>query len=148
MTLIRYNPLRELERTMAPRTFTQLMDSFFDEALQNRRSVEGTFTPGMDIIESETNYQIRLALPGIKKEDLKIDLENRNLTISGERKMEEHKEGTRYHMLETVYGNFSRTVTLPENVNREHVDATFENGILTVTIEKDEKAVTRNIQIR
>lgn len=148
MTLIRYNPLRDIERTITPRTFSQLMDSFFDEALQNRRGTEGTFTPAMDIIETENKYEVKLSLPGITKDNIKLDLEHRNLIISGERKMSEHSDGTRYHLVETIYGSFSRTISLPENVNRDSIEATFENGILTVTIEKDEKAVTRNIQIR
>jgi len=148
MTLIRYNPIRNLERTFTPRTFSQVMDSFFDEALQNRRSSEGTFTPSMDIIETENKFEIRIALPGFKKNDVKIDMENRSLTVSGERKMDEHKEGTRYHLVETTYGSFNRTISLPENVDRERVEASFENGILTVAIEKNEKAVTRNIQIK
>lgn len=148
MTLVRYNSLRDFERNAIPRTFTDLMDSFFDEALQNRRSFEGTFNPKMDIIENETLFEIRVTLPGLKKEDIRIDLENRNLTISGERKMEEHKDGVRYHLVESSYGSFSRSLTLPENVDRESVSASFEDGILTVIINKDEKAVARNIQIK
>ena len=148
MTLVRYNPLRDFERNAVPRTFTELMDSFFDEALQNRRSFEGTFNPKMDIIENETLFEIRVTLPGLKKEDIRIDMENRNLTISGERKMEEHKDVVRYHLVESSYGSFSRSLTLPENVDRESVSASFEDGILTVIINKDEKAVARNIQIK
>jgi HSP20 family protein len=70
------------------------------------------------------------------------------LTISGERKVEEKQQDARYHLIESHYGTFSRTITLPEKVNRESVEATFFDGILKLTIEKDEKAVIRNIQIK
>jgi HSP20 family protein len=148
MTLIRYNPSRLEDSTLVPRTFSQFIDSFFDEALQTRRPFEGSFLPKMNIVENEKSYEIEVQLPGIKKENIKIDLEDRVLTISGERKIEEKQQDARYHLIEAQYGTFSRSITLPEKVNRETVEATFFDGILKLTIEKDEKAVIRNIQIK
>lgn len=148
MTLVRFNPKRDIQRNVTPRTFSEFIDTFFDEALQTRRPMEGTFAPKMDIIETERAYEVSVMLPGLKKEDIKIDLENRFLTVSGERKVTENREDVKYHLVEAYYGSFSRTITLPENVNREKVNAIFLDGILKITIEKDEKAVTRNIEIK
>lgn len=147
MTLVRFNPTREFEGTV-PRTFSQLVDSFFDEALQTRRPFEGNFVPKMDIIETDKNFEVMVSLPGLKKEDISIDLDDRVLTVSGERKAQEERKDAKYHLIEAHYGSFSRTVTLPDNVNRESVQATFVDGILKIMIEKDEKAVKKSIQIK
>ncbi|MCH8494890.1 MAG: Hsp20/alpha crystallin family protein [Balneolales bacterium] len=148
MTLVKFSPKRDNDRSVAPRTFSEFIDTFFDEALHTRRPMEGTFAPKMDIIETEGSYEVSVLLPGLKKEDIKIDLENRFLTVSGERKVTEDRQGVKYHLVEAYYGSFSRTITLPDNVNRENVNAIFLDGILKITIEKDEKAVTRNIEIK
>ena len=148
MTLVRYNSNREFHRTALPRTFSQLMDSIFDDALQVRRPFEGAFVPKMDIRETEKQYLIEISVPGLKKDAIKIDLEDRVLTISGERKALQETEGVRYHLVEGQYGSFSRTVTLPNHINRDSITATMEDGILSIGIEKDEKSVTKNIEIR
>jgi HSP20 family protein len=148
MTMIRFNPSRLEDTSLVPRTFSQFIDTFFDEALQTKRPFEGTFLPKMNIVENEKSYEIEVLLPGLKKENIKIDLEDRLLTISGERKIEEKQSDARYHLIEAQYGTFSRSVTLPEKVNRETVEATYFEGILKLTIEKDEKSVIRNIQIK
>ncbi len=147
MTLVRFKPNRESE-SIVPRTFSQFIDNFFDEALQTRRPFEGSFMPGMDIRETEKAWEVDVALPGMTKDDIKIDLEDRMLTISGERKSRNEEDGVRYHLIETHYGRFSRTLTLPGTVNRDTIDAKFSDGILKIRIEKDEKSVTRQIQIK
>jgi HSP20 family protein len=147
MTLVRYKPNSNADQTI-PRTFSQFLDNFFDEALYNKRPFEGSFMPGIDVRETDKNYEVEVALPGIKKDDIKVDLEDRLLTVSGERKYEKEEQGVKYHMVETRYGSFSRSITLPNNINRESVNATFEDGILKITIEKEENAVTKQIQIK
>lgn len=144
MTLVRYNPTRQLSQN----TFSDFIDSFFDEALKTRRPLEGSFLPGMDVRETETSFEIEASLPGMKKNDIKIDLEDRVLTISGERKSEVEDKGVKYHLVESQYGSFSRSLTLPANINRDSISAGYTDGILKITIEKHENAVTRNIQIK
>ncbi len=88
-------------------------------------------------------------MPGLNKEDISIDFQEDKLTITGERKFKrEEAKDKKYHLLETQYGSFSRTFILPENVNPAQIDAQFENGILHVTVPKDEQKVRKHqIQI-
>jgi HSP20 family protein len=147
MTLVRYKPNSNVEQAI-PRTFSQFLDNFFDEALYNKRPFEGTFMPVIDVRETDKNYEVEVALPGLRKDDIKIDLEDRLLTISGERKYEKENESVKYHMIETRYGSFSRSITLPNNINRESVNASFVDGMLKISIQKEESAVTKQIQIK
>lgn len=147
MTLVRYRPNREMDQ-LVPRTFSQFLDSVFDDMVTGTRPVEGNFLPGVDVRETDRAFEIEVMLPGIKKEDIKIDLEDRTLTISGERKTTKEEDSVKYHLVETSYGKFSRSLTLPNNINREAVDANFTDGILRVTIEKSENAVTKQILIK
>lgn len=147
MTLVRYKPNSNIDQTV-PRTFSQFLDTFFDEALHSKRPYEGTFIPGLDVRETDKNYEVEVSLPGLKKEDIKIDIEDRLLTVSGERKYDKEEQGVKYHVVETRYGSFTRSVTLPNNINRESIDAAFSDGILKIVIEKDENAVTKQIQIK
>jgi HSP20 family protein len=85
-----------------------------------------------------------LAVPGVNKEDFKIDLNDNYLTISGERKFKrESKEGNNVHSVETQYGTFSRSFTLPENVDSAKISAKYNNGILEVIVPKDEKKIVK-----
>lgn len=148
MTLVRFKPESELSNTFAPRNFSDFIDSFFDEAMRLRRPFESGFVPGLDVRETDTTFEIEAMLPGMKKSDIKIDLEDRVLTISGERTSEKEEKGVKYHLIESQYGKFSRSVTLPANINRDSVNASYTDGILRITIEKNENAVTKQIQIK
>ncbi len=97
-------------------------------------------TPRVDIAEDATHFHITMELAGIAKEDVKVAVNHeRVLTVSGERKQEEKQEGKNYHRIERRYGNFSRSFTLPENVNEDQIDAHFENGLLNLSIPKREE---------
>jgi HSP20 family protein len=93
----------------------------------------------MDISEDEKHVYIEAEIPGVEKKDLKISVQDNVLTISGEKKKEEEKKGKNYYRSERVYGSFTRSMTLPEDVNVEKVDAKFEEGILKITLEKLEQ---------
>jgi HSP20 family protein len=97
------------------------------------------FVPKVDIIENEKAYEISVAVPGISKDDFKVDLNDNLLTVSGERKFSKEKKENNLHVLETQYGNFSRSFSLPENVDAGKIDAKYNNGILEITVPKDEK---------
>ncbi|ARS37450.1 Hsp20/alpha crystallin family protein [Pontibacter actiniarum] len=142
MALTRYNGMQE---TM-PNTFSSMLDRFFNESV-NSRNFSG-FTPHVDACETERGFEIEAALPGVKKEDINIDFQEGKLTITGERKLENREDGRRYHMLETQYGSFSRTFYIPDNVNPDRITAEFNDGILLVSIPKDEqKTMKRQISI-
>ena len=125
-----------------PQTFSSMLDRFFNESL-NTRGFSG-FTPHVDACETPNGYEIEVALPGVKKEDISIDFQEGRLTISGERKFERKEENKRYQMLETQYGSFARTFQLPDNVKPENIKADFVDGILQVAIPKDEKKTMKH----
>jgi HSP20 family protein len=138
MTLIKFNPAKEFFRErMMPTEINSLFDSIFNEGMAKfERNV--FFTPRVDVIEKETQFLVHVALPGIKKEEINIDLAKNVMTISGERKLKNENKEDKYHMVENFYGKFSRSFTLPENVDSTKIDAQFEDGILNVFIPKAE----------
>jgi HSP20 family protein len=136
MKLVRYNQLDP----QVPASFSGMLDRFFNDSFG---AALKQFNPAVDIAEDEKSYEIHVAVPGVKKQDFKIDLIDGKLTISGERKMEEKKEGKNFHSLETQYGSFSRSFFVPEDVKADQVEATYEDGLLKLTLPKKEKKVSK-----
>ena len=136
MSIIRYNP-----SDFVPSTFSNLVDRFFNESIA--RNGGSVFSPKVDVIENENSYEVQLAVPGVNKEDFKIEVNDNYLTVSGERKFTSEKKDKNYHSVETQYGSFSRSFTLPENVDGTKINAKYNNGILELTIPKDEKKVLK-----
>lgn len=136
MKLVRYN---QLEPQM-PATFSGLLDRFFQDSFGPTLK---QFSPSVDISEDEKSYEIHLAVPGVKKSDFNIDLTDGKLTISGERKFEEKKEGKNFHSIETQYGAFRRSFFLPEDVLEEKVEAKYEDGVLKINLPKKEKKTNK-----
>jgi HSP20 family protein len=101
--------------------------------------------PALDVQENKDNFTVRVELPGLKREDIEVSLEDGALTISGERKTETPAEGTEVHRQERYYGKFSRVLTLPTAVSADKVKAQYKDGILTVTLAKAEEAKPRQI---
>jgi HSP20 family protein len=134
MGIIRYNA-----DDFVPTSFSNLVDRFFNESLA--RSGGSTFVPKVDILEKDQAFELHVAVPGMNKEDFKIDLKDNYLTISGERKFTNEKKDKNFHSVETQYGAFSRSFSLPENVDGTKINAKYNNGILELSIPKDEKKV-------
>jgi HSP20 family protein len=105
------------------------------------------FLPPVDILENEHNITLQAEIPGVKEEDLKITFENNVLTIAGERKFKEEENKENYHRIERRYGRFTRSFSLPAGVDPEKVSATFENGILKVTLPKREEFKPKQITV-
>jgi HSP20 family protein len=120
------------------------MDEFFNDAVRSKRD---TFVPGIDISETDDQFLISAELPGMDKDDIEISLENRQLSISGERKFEKKEDGKKFHRVETRYGSFNRSFQLPDNVDEESIEATYENGLLNISIDKAEDKVKKKIEI-
>lgn len=146
MTLIKYNDgLPNLEN----KRFSNFLDRFFNESLNNFGNEMKSFNPQVDIAEDKAGFELSIAVPGMKKSDFKIDMSDGRITVSGERKLENEKNERNYHSLETQYGSFSRSFYLPDNVKEDKVEASYQDGILKVTIPKDEKKeLTKTIQIK
>ncbi|MBT1703985.1 Hsp20/alpha crystallin family protein [Chryseosolibacter indicus] len=135
MSLVRYSTLNDF----VPTTFNNLIDRFFNESLSRSGGSAYSFVPRVDIVENATAYEIHVAVPGMNKEDFKLDLNDNYLTVSGERKFKKEQSDKNFHAIETQYGTFSRSFALPEHVDASKITAKYENGILEVVIPKDEK---------
>jgi len=136
MSLIRYNSALN---NYAPTSFSNLIDRFFNDSLARTGGSAYSFVPRVDILEEEKSFEIHVAVPGMSKDDFKIDLNDNYLTISGERKNSREKKESNFHSVEIQYGTFSRSFTLPENVDANGISAKYVDGILEVSIPKDEK---------
>jgi HSP20 family protein len=106
------------------------------------------FTPAVDIQETDNEYLVKAELPEVKKEDVKVTVENGILTIQGERKLEKEEKGRKYHRLERSYGTFLRTFTVPLDADETKVAADFKEGLLKVHIPKTEKARPKAIEVK
>lgn len=104
--------------------------------------------PETDVVETEREIRVQVEMPGLKRENIEVDVENNVLTIRGEKREErtEGKEG-RYHLAERRWGTFARSFVLPRDVDAENIQAGFEDGVLTVSIPKSEKARRRKIDV-
>jgi len=144
-TLIRWNPFREFE------TMTNRMNSIFqrppllwniDETLEANE-----WCPLVDVEESDKEYTIKAELPEVRKEDVKVQVENGSLRISGERKLEKEEKGRRFHRLERSYGAFERSFSLPEGTKKNDVSAEFKDGLLRVHLPKSEITKPKALEI-
>jgi HSP20 family protein len=125
-----------------------LFDSFFQELFEIKPVTSSVETPIYDIIENDNEFQIELLLPGIKKEDININVENDTLTINAERK---EINDIKYNRKQTYFGKYERSFVLPENVNSENIQASLNDGILNLVIPKivvDKKISKKSIEIK
>jgi HSP20 family protein len=141
MLLTPYNPFKEI-REIENRLFGS-------RALAKEEENVATFIPKVNTREGEFAYHVDVDLPGVKKEDIKIDVKDNVLSISGERNFKEEVKEEDYYRVETRFGKFSRSFTLPENIDVENIDASAENGVLEVVIPKLEpKESVRKITVK
>ncbi|HVD97697.1 MAG TPA: Hsp20/alpha crystallin family protein [Cytophagaceae bacterium] len=130
-----------------PRTYSDLFDVFLKDSFPESKN--GNFLPSADISEDDKGYYVNLTIPGINKEDIKIELNEGVLAVSGEKKFNKEENGKKYHTVESSYGVFKRSFKLPENANVEAIEAEYKDGILAITIAKQEgKVVKSTIQIK
>ena len=131
--------------TLVGPTFEDLMDRFiwgFPE-----RSMDITWSPRTDIMESDKDVTIEMELPGMKKEDIKVEIKNGTLSVCGERKQEQKYETAESTRIERYYGKFERDFVLPETIEDGKVQAEYKDGILTLKIPKSEKALPREVKV-
>jgi HSP20 family protein len=141
--LVTWDPYREF------RSLTDRFNRAFSGAPARREEEMnlGSWLPPVDIAEDKDRLVLTAELPGFQKDQIQVQLEGGVLTLRGERKFEEEKNGRNYHRVERSYGHFVRSFTLPNDVDRDNVKATFTNGLLEVAIPKREEAKPRQIQI-
>ncbi|MBU6302795.1 MAG: Hsp20/alpha crystallin family protein [Verrucomicrobia bacterium] len=115
---------------------------------QDETMAAAQWAPAVDVSEDDKEYLVKAELPELKKEDVKINVENSTLTISGERRAEKEEKGKRYHRIERSYGSFLRRFTMPEGVDSSKVAAEFKDGLLLIHLPKDEKAKPKSIEVK
>jgi HSP20 family protein len=143
MNIIKYR-----SSDFVPTTFASLVDRFFENSLNHGVS-ESSFTPRADVYEFEKHFEIHLVVPGMNKEDFKIDLQDNYLMVTGERKMRAEAKNAQVVAQESVIGTFSRSFHLPETVKAAEIAATYNAGILEIRLPKDEKKVLKQtIQVK
>lgn len=126
-----------------PASFSHLIDRIFNDSMGRSGGSAYSFVPKVDIIEDEKAFEIHLAVPGMSKEDFKIDLNKDRLVVSGERKFTRKTDEKHFRSLETQYGAFKREFVLPENVDAEKIEAKYNNGMLELVVPKDEKKLLK-----
>lgn len=144
--LTRWNPTGELE------TMRKQVNSLFGHSLLAGNGEEfftsTEWTPLVDVAEDDKEFTVKAELPGLKKEDVKVTVENGHLRITGERRMEKEEKGKRYHRIERAYGSFERSFLLPEDAQESKLTADFEGGLLKVHIPKEAKPAPKAIEIK
>lgn len=141
MSLVKYN---SVVNDFVPTSFSNVIDRFFNDSVaRSGGSSTHTFVPRVDVFEDEKAFEVHVAVPGMNKEDFKIDINEDRLTVSGERKVKKEKSDNHFRSIETRYGAFSRTFSLPENVDVSKIEAEYKNGILELTLPKDEKKIVK-----
>ena len=147
MTLVKWEPYRELS------TLRDRMDRLFGSDLfrmPGDGSTERTladWSPAVDIYEDAESFVLKVEVPELDMKDIDIKIEGDTLRISGERRLEKEDEKDNYHRVERYYGSFTRSFTLPRTVNQEKVDATYDRGVLKITLPKREETKPKKIQI-
>jgi HSP20 family protein len=143
MALVRWDPIRELDSLQGD--MNRLFDRFFEGRAPN--GVSRRWIPAMDLVETDDHLVLRGDLPGMTEDDVDIEIKDNVLTVSGERKAEHDERGEGYHRVERSFGSFSRSLTLPQGIDPEKVEAKFENGVLEVQIPKPAEAKPTRVQI-
>lgn len=146
MSIVRYDPFRDL-RTLQEevnRLFTGNLGRGFDE----EGIARGSWSPNVDIYENKDQIVLEAELPGMKREDFDVSVENNVITLRGQREFEKKEESDNYHRVERAYGSFTRSFTLPNTVSTEGATADYSNGVLRVTLPKREETKARRIEIK
>ncbi|HEX8091899.1 MAG TPA: Hsp20/alpha crystallin family protein [Blastocatellia bacterium] len=138
------DPVREMLNLQ--RGINQLFDNSVGQSSGEGVALS-TWTPAVDIYEDESSFIIKLEMPEVNREDVKVNLHENTLSISGERRLENEDKREGYHRVERSYGQFYRSFTLPPNVNPEGINAQFKDGMLRLSIPKKEEAKPKQIEV-
>lgn len=148
--MVRWNPFREMD------DLQRRMTSLFDWSPFRRSSLTTDdenitvpeWAPLVDIVEDGKEYLIKVELPEVQKDDVKVTVESGTLTISGERKAEKEQKGRRFHRVERYYGRFERSFSVPDDAEADDVKAEFKDGVLRVHLAKSEQARPKQIEVK
>jgi HSP20 family protein len=130
-----------------PEPFSGEFNRLFDTLFQTANTGSERWAPAMDLVEADDHFLLKADLPGLSEEDVTIEVQDGTLTISGERKSEHEKREKGWYRVERSFGRFSRSLTLPEGVDADKIDASFDKGVLEIRIPKPEERKPRRITI-
>jgi HSP20 family protein len=131
------------------REINRMFDSFFRSGwIEDTGLAPSSWSPATDIVENKDGYLVKVELPGMSKDDVKITMQDNQLTIRGEKKQEKEGKDEGYHRVERSYGAFQRCFTLPSAVDASKIDASFKDGILSVTLPRSEAAQPKTIEVK
>ncbi len=136
------------DRRLTDPFFNRFFDGFFSEGLPADARERWGFSPAVDLEETDQEFHLTFDLPGIDKKDVKIEIHDSHLYVSGERKEERKEKRGGYSVSERRFGNFQRTFRLPVSVAADKISATFDNGVLSVQIPKSDAAKPRQIEVK
>src|SRR5438874_9277430 len=146
MSIVRYDPFRDL-RTLQEEV-NRLFSGSMPRAFDDEGIARGAWSPNVDIYENKDHMVLEAELPGMKREDFELSVENNVITLRGERHFEKKDESDNYHRVERAYGSFTRSFTLPNTVSAEGAAAEYTNGVLRVTMPKREDTKARRLEIK
>jgi HSP20 family protein len=143
----KWDPFKELD------DMSQRLNRMFGRPVARGEAGRDTLTsidwaPSVDISETDTEYVIKAEIPEVKKEDVKVTVEDGQLTIQGERKQEKEEKGKRFHRIERSYGSFMRSFDVPDNADESKAKAEYKDGMLTLTLPKTEKAKPKALEVK
>jgi HSP20 family protein len=141
-TLMRWDPFRELEDVQ------NRLSRLLGERPGDEEAFFHGWVPAVDVQESDKEYGIKVDLPDVKKEDVKVEVADGAITIQGERRQEKDEKGKRFHRIERQYGQFIRRFALPGEVDATKVQAEFKDGVLKVTLPKSAAAKARSVEVK
>ena len=143
MTLTRWSPVRDLAAVEV-----DVLNQMFESAFGGDALARGAWMPAVDIYETaEKDVVVKVDLPDMKRENIKLTFENNVLSIEGQRELTTNVEKDRFHRIERGHGQFRRSFTLPATVDASRVDANYQDGVLTVTLPRRDEAKPRSISI-
>lgn len=145
MTLIRWNPTRDMMNLR--REMDRLFNDFMTDTPGSRYE-NPSWGLALDVAENDSAFVVKASVPGVKRDDLDVTINENTLTIRGEVQADDSFEEGQYHVRERRYGTFSRSMTLPRTIDREAIDADYDNGVLTLTLPKTEELQPRRINIK
>lgn len=146
MNLIKWDPLRELEGV------SNSLNRIFGRAparteSNNEMLTMADWAPSVDISETDAAYLVKAEIPGVRKEDVKVAIQDGMLTLQGERRQEKEEKGKKFHRVERCYGSFMRSFRMPDDADEGKVKAEFKDGMLNITLAKSEKAKPKQVNV-
>jgi HSP20 family protein len=127
--------------------FDRLFDSFFNPSYEEETALSA-FNPAVDIVEEDQAYQVHVELPGLSKDDIKLNIKDNYLSISGEKKRESKVEEKNYQRTERIFGSFQRNFRLSDSVEVDKIEAEFKDGVLNIVIPKKKESLAKQIEVK